>query len=107
MNRHNGEVCTIVNLESALLPLVLKLFERGIIDESTKNDVDRQNDYKGAKMVMEYLQRKVEQTPEIFPTVLEVMGEVNALEAVVEKMKDEAHVYVENKGINFITIGME
>ena len=91
MRCHHGEVCAILDSnDSSLLPLVLMFCEKGIIDERTKNEIDHQNIYEGANIMMKYLRMKVEHSPNIFQTVLEVMGEVDVLERVVEKMKDGA-----------------
>ena len=100
MRCHHGEVCAILdNNGSSLLPLVLKFCEKGLIDERTRNEIDHKNAYEGANIMMKYLRMKVEHSPNIFQTVLEVFGEVDVLERVVEKMKEGIYVHVESEGM--------
>ena len=100
MRCHHGEVFAILDSnDSSLLPLVLTFCEKGIIDEWTKNEIDHQNAYEGVNIMMKYLRMKVEHSPNIFQTVLEVMGEVDVLERVVEKMKDGRYVHMDSEGM--------
>ena len=106
MRCHHDEVCTIFdNVESSLLPLVLKFYEKGIIDERTKNEICHQSKRQGADIMMKYLRMKAENNPEIFQTVLELMGEVNVLQTVVPKIKDGIYVHEESEeGMGIITM---
>ena len=105
MRCHHGELCAILhNDDSSLLPLVLRFCEKDIIDKRTKNKIDHQNQYEGANIMMKYLRMKVEHSPNILQTVLEVMGEVDVLERVIEKMKEEIYVPVESEGMVNMTV---
>ena len=89
ISHYQQEVCKILKHNDALLlSLAINLVEKGIIDEMTKNEVDRQKGYDGADTMMDYVKIKIKQTPALCQTFLQVMEEFVVLEDVVEHIKN-------------------
>ena len=80
--------CTRLDtVEGSLLLVAERRFEKCIIDMKTKNEVFRQKGYEGANTMMDYVLMKIEQNPQLFQLVVDVLGELDILEAVVKEMK--------------------
>ena len=75
--------------DESLLSLANNLFDKGILDDMTKNEVDRQKGYGGADTMMDFVKMKIKQTPALCQTFLEVMEKFVVLEDVVEHMKNK------------------
>ena len=85
---HHGEVCRILDtVEGSLILVAGRLYEKCIIDMKTKNEVFRQKGYEGANTMMDYVLMKIEQNPQLFQLAVDVLGELDILEAVVKEMK--------------------
>ena len=85
---HHGEVCRILDtVEGSLILVAGRLYEKCIIDMKTKNEVFRQKGYEGANTMMDYVLMKIEHNPQLFQLAVDVLGELDILEAVVKKMK--------------------
>ena len=90
ISHYQLEVCKLLEHNDGLLvSLANNLFEKGIIDDMTKNEVDRQKGYDGADTMMDYVKMKIKQTPELCQTFLQVMEEFIVLEDVVEHVKNK------------------
>ena len=106
ITHHQDKLCQILHHnEGVLLLLLMKLVEKGIIDDMTKNEVDRQKGYEGADTMMDYMKMKIQQIPELFRSILQVMREFVILEDVVDNMKQERSELLTNEpGTNLIII---
>ena len=90
ISHYQLEVCKILeHNDGSLLSLANNLFKKGIIDDMTKKEVDRQKGFDGADTMMEYVKMKIKQTPALCQTFREVMEELVVLEDVVEHMKNK------------------
>ena len=91
ISHYQPEVCKILeHSDESLLSLANNLFEKGIIDDMTKNEVDRQKGYDGADTMIEYVKMKIKQTPALCQTFLQVMEKLVVLEDVVEHIKNKS-----------------
>ena len=91
ISHYQPTVCKFLeDNDGLLLSLANNLFDKGIIDDMTKNEVDRQKGYSGADTMMDFVKMKIKQTPALCQTFLEVMEEFVVLEDVVEHMKNKS-----------------
>ena len=85
---HHDQICVILSTtDTILLPFTNKLFEKHIIDRSTKNEISHKAGYKAADTLLDCLEMRVDANPSLLQTVFEVMREVDTLTDVVEKME--------------------
>ena len=98
ITHHQDSVCQILHHNEGVLLLFLrKLVEKGIIDDVIKNEVDRQKGYEGVDTMMDHMKMKIQQIPDLFPSILQVMKEFVILEDVVENMKQERSELLTNE----------
>ena len=85
---HHDQICVILSTtDTILLPFTNKLFEKHIIDRSTKNEISHKAGYKAADTLLDCLEMRVDANSSLLQTVFEVMREVDTLTDVVEKME--------------------
>ena len=90
LQSHHHQICLILSTTDAiLLPFTAKLFEKHIIDRSTKNEISHNLGYKAADTLLDCLEMKVDVNSSLLQTVFQVMREVDTLKDVVEQMKKE------------------
>ena len=83
-------LCRTLNTsEPTLLSLNCELYAHRIIDQPTMLEVNREKGFKGANILMDHVEMKVEQNHEYLPKVLEIMEKQEYLRDVVTTMKKE------------------
>ena len=83
-------LCRTLNTsEPALLSLNCELYAHRIIDQPTMLEVNREKGFKGANILMDFVEMKVEQNHEYLPKVLQIMEKQECLCDVVMTMKKE------------------
>ena len=106
ITHHQDKLCQVLHHnEEVLLLLLMKLVENSIIDDMTKNEVDRQKGYEGADTMMDHVKMKIQQIPALSQSILQVMREFAFFEDIVENMKQERREHLTNEpGTNLIII---
>ena len=85
---HHG-ICKIMEKSGTTLrDLTGELFQEGIVDTATKNEIFRQKGYDGADTLMDLVEMKVDANPQNFDTVLQIMHSQDDLQEIVQKMED-------------------
>ena len=105
ISRHKDICSTLSVSETTLESLTGKLFQLRIVDRSTKTAVMSKAGYKGADTLLDYVEMRVDNNPEILHSVFEAMRESESLKEIVEQMerKQESETNI-STGINIIYI---
>lgn len=100
LRSQSSRVCTILSGSDDLLLLFAgKLYDKGIIDRLTKNEVRRTKGYEGADIMMDYLLTKLGEQPSLFETVLDLMKEIELLSTVAAELEASADSGTQGQGI--------
>ena len=84
---HHHAICNILSAsETTLHSLTGKLYEMRIVDRPTKIAVISKGQYKGADILLDHVDMKVNDKPRLLRTILDAMRELEALKDVVEQM---------------------
>ena len=73
---------------TTLRDLTGELFQEGIVDTASKNEIFRQKGYDGADTLMDLVEMKVDANPQHFDTVLQLMRRQDDLREIVQKMEE-------------------
>ena len=85
---HNA-ICNVLSVsENTLISLIGNLFLIRIIDRPTKNLVISNGGYKGADILLDHVEMRVDNKPKILQSVLKAMQELEALKDIVEQMEN-------------------
>lgn len=88
LRTESSNICSkLGNSDESLLLFAGKLFDKSIIDRGTKADVRRTKGYEGADIMMDYLLTKLEERPDLFETIINLMKEVELLVAIATKLE--------------------
>ena len=100
---HHNVICNVLNIsKTTLISLTGKLFEDRIVDRATKIAVMSKGGYEGADTLLDHVETRVDNNPELLHTVLEAMRELEALKDVVEQMDNWKREQIEiSIGIQF------
>ena len=86
---HHNAICDVLSVSKpTLISLTGKLFSEHIIDRPTKTSVLSKGGYKGADILLDHVEMKVESNPSILQTVLKAMKEHESLVDIVEQMEN-------------------
>ena len=104
VSRHSDVCSTLSVSETTLESLTGKLFQLRIVDRSTKTAVMSKAGYKGADTLLDYVEMRVDNNPEILQSVFEAMSECESLKEIVHQMKRkwESETKHLSTGINII-----
>ena len=84
---HHHVICRVLSVsETTLISLTGKLFSKRIIDMPTKTLVLSKGGYKGADILLDHVEMKVESKPHILLTVLDTMKEHELLVDIVNEI---------------------
>ena len=87
---HHNDICKILDAsETTLISLTGKLFQLRIVDRPTKIYVTSKGGYKGADTLLDHVETRVDNNPQILITVLEAMRENTALKDITEQLETE------------------
>ena len=85
---HHHTICKILSAsETTLNSLTGKLYEMRIVDRPTKNAVISKGQYKGADILLDHVEMKVNDKPQFLCNVLLAMQELEVLKHVVQQME--------------------
>ena len=85
---HHNLICNVLSVsETTLISLTGKLFSKHIVDRHTKNLVVSTGGYRGAEILLNHVEVRVKNKPQILHTILTAMQEQEALKDIVEQMK--------------------
>ena len=88
LETHHDAICNVLSVsKTTLISLSGKLFSKHIIDRPTKTVVSK-GGYKGADILLDHVEMKVESKPHILQTVLKAMKEHESLVDIVEQMEN-------------------
>ena len=84
---HHNVICKVLSVsKTTLISLTGKLFEVRIVDRATKIAVISKGGYEGADTLLDHVEIRVDNNPQLLHTVLEAMRELKALKDVVEQI---------------------
>ena len=86
---HHNAICNVLSASKpTLISLTGMLYSKHIIDRRTKISVISKGGYKGADILLDHVEMKVESKPSILPTILKAMKEHESLVDIVEQMEN-------------------
>ena len=86
---HN-DICKILDAsETTLISLTGKLFQLRIVDRPTKIDIMSKGGYIGADTLLDHVETRVDNNPQVLITVFEAMRENTALKDITEQLEKE------------------
>ena len=86
---HHNVICNVLSVsETTLISLAGKLFSIHIVDRPTKTLVLSNGGYKGADILLDHVEMRVDNKPKILQIVLKAMQELEALKDIVEQMEN-------------------
>ena len=89
LETHHDAICNVLSVsKTTLISLTGKLFSKHIIDRRTKTSVVSKGGYKGADILLDHVEMKVESKPHILQIVLKAMKEHESLVDIVEQMEN-------------------
>ena len=92
LRKHHAEICKVLSVNSDTLKIFAgELFAKKMIDIHHKAEVIRigGSGYDGANKLQDILMLKIEATPQLFDTIIEIMTKIDLLKDIAEKMKEK------------------
>ena len=85
---YHGELCELLDASSETLnSFAGKLYSKKMIGKDIKREVIRTKGYLGADTLLDHLMLKVEDKPQRFDTILEIMMKQETMRDIAERMK--------------------
>ena len=103
---HHNDICSTLSVsKTTLVSLTGKLFQLRIVDRSTKTAVVSKGGYKGADILLDFVEMKLDNNPEILESVLEAMQENESLKEIVWQIKTKRQLL--STGIKIYTVSRD